>query len=287
MHLYSFQTPTSRGLAVFDNGAYLALTSDDAEFPGDLTQLVGGGVERVLEAGETLRRSGRPIDLSEVTLLPPVEPRKIICVGLNYADHAAEANFPTPDYPAFFSRFASSLIADGAPILLPKESDKLDYEGELVAVIGRGGRRIPKESALDHVVGYSIFNDASIRDYQTRTAQWTIGKNFDGTGAFGPALVTADALPAGAAGLSIETRVNGAVKQRSSTANLIFDVATLVALVSEAMTLEPGDIIVTGTPAGVGHARKPPSYMAVGDVCEVEIEAIGMLRNAVAGDGRP
>ena len=286
MHLYSFRTATSRGLAVRSGDAYLALTSEDVDFPGNLTTLVGGGVEQVLRAGEQLRSAGRPIDLAQVTLLPPVEPAKIVCVGLNYADHAAEADFAKPDYPAFFSRFASSLIASEAAILLPKESDKLDYEGELVAVIGRGGRRIARESALDHVVGYSIFNDASIRDYQTRSAQWTIGKNFDGTGAFGPALVTADALPPGGAGLAITTRVNGEVRQHSSTANLIFDVATLVALVSEAMTLEPGDIIVTGTPAGVGHARKPPVYMAAGDVCEVDIERIGRLRNAVVCDGR-
>ena len=161
-------------------------------------------------------------------------------------------------------------------------SDKLDYEGELVAVIGRGGRDIAKERALDHVAGYSIFNDGSVRDYQLRTPQWTVGKNFDGTGAFGPYFVTADQLPKGAAGLSLQTRLNGTVMQSTSTSDMVFDVATLVSLLSVAMTLEPGDVIVTGTPAGVGGARKPPVFMKPGDICEVEIEGIGVLRNAIA-----
>jgi 2-keto-4-pentenoate hydratase/2-oxohepta-3-ene-1,7-dioic acid hydratase in catechol pathway len=159
---------------------------------------------------------------------------------------------------------------------------QLDFEGELAAVVGKAGRCIPKSAALDHICAYSVFNDASIRDFQSRTPQWTLGKNFDGTGAFGPELVTADELPPGCAGLRLQTRLNGVVMQSASTADMIFDVATLVAEISEAITLSPGDVIVTGTPAGVGLARVPPVWMKAGDICEVEIEGVGLLSNPVA-----
>ncbi|MES2946262.1 MAG: fumarylacetoacetate hydrolase family protein, partial [Pseudomonadota bacterium] len=161
---------------------------------------------------------------------------------------------------------------------------QLDYEGELVAVIGKAGRYITKETALEHVAGYSICNDASIRDYQFKSAQWTIGKNFDDSGPFGPVFVTADELPPGAAGLKLQTRLNGVVVQDASTSSLIFDVATLVSLLSEAVCLQAGDVIVTGTPSGVGLARKPPLFMKDGDICEVEIEGIGILRNPVVDE---
>jgi 2-keto-4-pentenoate hydratase/2-oxohepta-3-ene-1,7-dioic acid hydratase in catechol pathway len=151
-------------------------------------------------------------------------------------------------------------------------------------VLGRGGRYIPRSNALDHVFGYSIFNEASLRDYQFKSSQWTAGKNFDGTGAFGPVLVTADELPPGAAGLKLETRLNGKTVQSASTSDMIFPVAELVHLASEFMTLEPGDVIVTGTPAGVGFARKPQLFMKDGDVCEVEIEGIGILRNPIRNE---
>lgn len=166
----------------------------------------------------------------------------------------------------------------------PKISIQLDFEGELALVIGRGGRHIGKDKALQHVAGYSIFNDVSIRDYQTKSPQWTVGKNFDGTGAFGPALVSADTLPPGCAGLSLTTRLNGEVMQSANTRDMIFDVASLIATISEAMTLVPGDVIVSGTPAGIGWARKPPVFMQAGDICEVEIEGIGLLRNPVVNE---
>ena len=165
-----------------------------------------------------------------------------------------------------------------------KVSTQLDYEGELVAIIGKAGRYIAKDRALEHVAGYSICNDASIRDYQFKSAQWTIGKNFDNTGPFGPVFVTSDELPPGASGLRIQTRLNGVVVQDASTASLIFDVATLVSQLSEAVCLQPGDVIVTGTPSGVGLARKPPLWMKHGDICEVEIERIGILRSPVVDD---
>lgn len=228
------------------------------------------------------------IEPTRVQLLPPIgNPGKIICVGLNYSDHTEESGYKQPDHPTLFPRFASSLIGAGAPIVRPLISEALDFEGELVAVIGRGGRHIDKYHALDHVAGYSIFNDGSIRDFQHRTPQWTLGKNFDGTGAFGPIFVTADELPAGATGLRIETRLNGEVVQSSNTEKLIFDVATLVSTISEAITLEPGDIIVTGTPSGIGHARTPRLYMRAGDVVEVEIEGIGVLTNPIADEVAP
>ena len=226
--------------------------------------------------------NGRAIDPDEITYLPPFPtPEKIICVGLNYRDHAAESGFEPPKYPALFGRFPSSLMGHKAPIVRPNVSNDLDYEGELVAVIGKAGRNLPAADALEYVAGYSIFNDASIRDYQFKSAQWMIGKNFDDTGAFGPYFVTADELPAGAKGLRLETRLNGKVLQEASTADLIFDVATQVSLLSDAMMLRAGDVIVTGTPSGVGAARNPKIYMQPGDVCEVEIEGIGTLSNPV------
>ncbi len=226
--------------------------------------------------------------MSSVLGLPPIpNPEKIICVGLNYLDHTAESGFVQPDYPTLFTRVNSSLVGDGAPIIRPNVSEQLDYEGELVAVIGRGGRHIKKADALDHVAGYSIFNDASIRDYQFKTPQWTVGKNFDGTGAFGPVFVTADELPDGCKGLKLETRLNGMIVQSAPIASMVFDVASQIEIISAAITLAPGDLLVTGTPSGVGLARKPPLWMKPGDICEVEIEGIGVLRNPIRDEVRP
>jgi 2-keto-4-pentenoate hydratase/2-oxohepta-3-ene-1,7-dioic acid hydratase in catechol pathway len=228
------------------------------------------------------------IDSLEATFLPPLpRPSKIICVGLNYADHAAESPYDRPSWPVFFLRVPSSLVGHRQPILKPAVSDDLDYEAEMVAVIGKPGRSIAEKDALDHVVGYSVFNDGSIRDYQLKKGpQWTVGKNFDATGGFGPFVVSADELPAGGKGLSVSTRLNGKIMQQANTDDMLFPVAELVARVSEAMTLEAGDIIVTGTPAGVGFARKPPVFMRDGDLCEIEIEGIGTLSNPVRNDPR-
>lgn len=251
-------------------------------FPGTLDDLVERGPVALAAAGEALLLAPE-IDLAGVTLLPPLaRSEKILCIGLNYASHKEETGHTAPQlYPVIFGRYNSSLVGHGAAIVRPRVSEKLDYEGEFVAVIGKGGRDIPRASALDHVIAYSVFNDASVRDYQVKTPQWTIGKNFDGTGAFGPWLVTADEVPPGASGLKIETRLNGEVVQSASTSDMLFDVAQLIAILSEALTLTPGDIIVTGTPAGVGVARKPPLFMKAGDVCEVEVEGLGILRNEI------
>lgn len=230
MRFAAYRQNGSEGLAaaVDAKSPFRGYMVTDTGYPGKLANLVAQGSERLLAAGRALL-TGSEVDLDKVELLPPLpSPPKILCVGLNYADHSAESGFEVPGYPTIFGRFASSLIGHGAPIIRPRVSEQLDYEGEFVAVIGRGGRDIPKAEALDHVIAYSLFNDASIRDYQFKAPQWTVGKNFDDTGPFGPYLVTADELPPGCAGLRLETRLNGQVVQSASTDDLVFDVATLV-----------------------------------------------------------
>ncbi|HEY6846572.1 MAG TPA: fumarylacetoacetate hydrolase family protein [Terracidiphilus sp.] len=282
MRFAAFTSGNREGLAVASPDAkFHGLLSGESGYPGSLDQLVRGG-QTALQAGAAALAQGNAIDLDQVTLLTPLRNSgKIICVGLNYVDHSLESGFVVPDYPTIFTRFTSTLVASNQPIIRPRASVQLDYEGEMVAVLGSGGRHIREEDALDHVLGYSIFNDSSIRDYQKKAPQWTIGKNFDGTGAFGPYLVTANELPLGGKGLHIQTRLNGDVVQDASTNDMVFTVARLISILSEAITLSPADIIVSGTPAGVGMARNPPLWMKHGDVCEVEIEGIGTLRNPV------
>jgi len=210
-----------------------------------------------------------------------VRPPKILCIGLNYLDHARETGLPIPDYPIVFARYPSSVVGHKEPLRLPRESDNFDYEGELAVVIGRQGRSIGEGDALSYVAGYSVFNEGSIRDYQFRSSQWTMGKNFDCTGAMGPALVTRDEVAQGPGNLRIKTELNGQVVQDSSTSEMIFGVERLIADLSEVMTLEAGDVIVTGTPPGVGIGRKPPLFMKSGDTCTVEIERVGLLSNTV------
>lgn len=248
----------------------------------DAHGLSAGALFALLARGE-LPLDGPEHALEALDLLPPIPaPGKVVCIGLNYTDHAKEGGNPVPDYPAVFLRVGTSLVAPGKPILRPPCSDKLDYEAELAVVIGRTACRVAEADALAHVGGYACFNDGSVRDYQRRSTQWTMGKNFDATGAFGPELVTPDEVAPGASGLRIVSRLNGAVMQDGNTGDMIFGVARQIAILSEVMTLEPGDVIATGTPAGVGYARKPPVFMRAGDVCEVEVEGIGTLRNPVA-----
>jgi acylpyruvate hydrolase len=283
MRFAAYRQGSIEGLAaVGSHGVFRGYLASDESYPGRLSDLISRGDEYLRAAGKALL-AGPAIDLSTVTMLPPLSaPGKIICVGLNYSDHSAESGYEVPGYPTIFARFASSLIGHGAPIIRPSVSDQLDFEGEFVAVIGRGGRSIDQSSAVDHVAGYSLFNDASVRDYQFKAPQWTMGKNFDGTGAFGPWFVTADEMPPGCRGLQLQTRLNGEVVQKASTSDMVFDVARLIAVLSEALTFEAGDIIVTGTPSGVGLARRPPLWIKPGDVCEVELEGLGVLSNPVA-----
>jgi acylpyruvate hydrolase len=254
-------------------------------YGADAADLDGHIAAGTLAAAGAKAAAGETVDEAALTFLPPVvRSSKIICLGLNYRDHAEESGMAIPDFPVLFARFPSSLTGHGAPIILPKVSSQLDWEAELVVVLGKGGKSIAEADALNHVAGYSVFNDASIRDYQLRTPQWTAGKNFDDTGAFGPWLVTPDELPAGAAGLKIECRVNGNVMQSSNTGNLIFSVANTIHLLSTFMTLEAGDVLVMGTPGGVGVARNPQVWMKAGDICEVEIEGVGLLSNPIVAE---
>lgn len=284
MRIVSFNVGGRGHLGVIEGDQVVDLQSIDPAFPDDLAAVLASealglaAIARLMERASGARRLGlATLDLA----LPVRRPGKIICLGLNYHDHAKEGGNVVAAWPSVFLRATTSLVPAGHPILLPRVSQKLDFEAEMVAVVGRRTKHAQVSSALDAIAGYTCFNDGSVRDYQRLTSQWTLGKNFDATGAFGPWMVTADALPAGATGLKIESRLNGRVMQSDKTDNMVFPVAETVALMSQAMTLEPGDLLVMGTPAGVGYARTPPVFMADGDVVEIEIEGIGTLTNPI------
>ena len=251
--------------------------------PTDLKTLIAttGGLQAANDAA--LKAPSAAIKpLSRVNLLPLIpNPGKIVCMGLNYADHAKEGGNARPEFPSFFMRGATSLVAHQSPIVRPKVSTHLDYEAELAVIIGTRARHLTAANALSCIAGYACFNDVSVRDYQRKTAQWTLGKNFDGTGPFGPCMVTPDELPPGAAGLRIQSRLNGKVMQDANTHDFLWNVVEALCIITECMTLEPGDVIITGTPAGVGYARTPPVWMKQGDVCDIEIEGIGTLSNPI------
>jgi 2-keto-4-pentenoate hydratase/2-oxohepta-3-ene-1,7-dioic acid hydratase in catechol pathway len=284
----SFHKGSETGLGVVDGDSVVDLAAvGSAGVPGDMLALIAGGaaVQALVKAAVAKAPASARLAVAGVKpALPIARPPKFVCVGLNYAEHAKEGGHAIPTYPSFFLRVDTSLIAAGAPVVLPKCSNQLDYECELTIVIGKGGRHIPEARALDHVFGYTLFNDVSVRDYQRKTSQWTAGKNFDATGPLGPHIVTADELPPGASGLRIRTRVNGETMQDSNTSDMIFSTARTIAILSEIMTLEPGDMIATGTPSGVAHARTPPAWMKAGDTVEVEVERIGILRNPVVAE---
>jgi acylpyruvate hydrolase len=272
-------------LAVLDGEHAIDLADACPGTPDDLRQALMQGVDLAAAAKAALDSDARRQPLADLTLAPLVpQPGKIICLGLNYFDHAKEGGRDKPEYPWFFFRASTSLLAHREPLLRPRVSNRFDYESELALVIGKRGKHVSREHAHDIVFGYSCFNDGSLRDYQKRTPQWTIGKNFDATGGFGPVLVTADELPPGATGLKIQGRLNGEVMQDANTSDMIFAVDETIALLTEVLTLEPGDVIVMGTPAGVGQARSPQVWMKAGDRFEVEIEKIGTLVNPVVDE---
>lgn len=249
---------------------------------GDLKQVLTEG--KLNELAQRIESASVIADPAAIQFLPPVQrPGKIICVGLNYSEHRDEAGASKKaDYPDFFIRVHNSFTAHNLPIIRPQASADFDFEGELALVIGKTSRHLNASNALEAIAGYSVVNEGSIRDYQFRASQWTWGKNFDSTGSIGPYMVTEDELPRSVKeGLQLETRLNGETVQSASTSQLIFDLPTLLSMITEGMTLEPGDVIVTGTPSGVGLARTPKLYMKEGDVVEVEIEGVGLLRNAV------
>ncbi|HEX8485345.1 fumarylacetoacetate hydrolase family protein [Sphingomonas sp.] len=271
--------------AVFliDGDAATNLTALDERIGTDLTALAAGRVA----GGEivSLVQGAPAIPVARITPRLPVErPGKIICLGLNYVDHVKEGGYDIPDYPAIFMRSTTSIMPAGAAMVRPACSDRLDYEVELMVVIGRGGRHIARDQALGHVFGYTVFNDGSVRDYQRKTHQWTPGKNFDATGAVGAIVVTPDELPEGARGLKIESRVGSEILQSADTADMMWSVEEAIAIISEYTTLEPGDLIAMGTPPGVGHARTPPRWLVTGETVEVEIERIGICASPIVDE---
>ncbi len=227
------------------------------------------------------------LSLDAVELGPPIpDPEKILCLGLNYPEHAAEAQAEIPPVPTFFAKFRNSLVGPTSPVILPAFSHFIDYEGELVAVIGRRCKHVTEQEALASVAGYTICNDVSARDLQIQTSQWTAGKAIDTFAPMGPGIVFAADIPDPQA-LTLTTRVNGEVVQRESTSQMIFSVAAAIAFLSSFMTLEPGYLIATGTPSGIGARRQPPLFLRAGDIVEVEIEPIGMIRNQMVAEVRP
>jgi acylpyruvate hydrolase len=284
MRLASLLVEGRPRLGLAEGAALRDLSAADPGLGTDVGQLLATGPEWRARAAHAA--AAAPLLPQEGLRYHPLIPRppKVLCLGLNDAAHAREAGLPIPAVPELFARVASSLIGHREPMLRPRESVQLDYEVELAVIIGVGGRRIPEADALAHVAGYSVFNDGSVRDYQVRTVQWTLGKNFDGTGALGPTLVTPEELPPGASGLRLQTRVGDERLQDGDTADMIFGVARTIALLSEALVLEPGDVIAMGTPAGIGFARSPQRFLRPGEVCTVSIEGIGELSNPIHDD---
>jgi acylpyruvate hydrolase len=274
-------------LVLRDGDRYVDLSAVMPGLPATLRgvlEQLEGDLSALAKAAASAR-SGASLDPAQVTFLPPIhDAQKYICLGLNYVDHASESSYEKPSYPVLFTRFPTSFVGSGQALVRSAHSEQFDYEGELVAVIGKTARNVSKASALDYVAGYSIFNDGSFRDYQFKTPQWTVGKNFDSSGAFGPEFVSADELPPGAKGLRLRTLLNGNVMQNAMTDDMIFDVATTIETIAEVITLLPGDVLVMGTPAGVGFARKPPVFMRPGDQCEIIIDGIGTLSNPIVAE---
>ncbi|MEK5217156.1 fumarylacetoacetate hydrolase family protein [Psychrobacillus sp. FSL H8-0487] len=227
---------------------------------------------------------GVDYQMNEVKLLPVItNPSKIFCAGVNYDEHRLETKRDHTPHPTIFFRVPRSQVAHNAPMIIPQESERFDFEGEIAIVINKEGRRISQEDAYDYIAGYSCYNDGSVRDYQLHTSQWGPGKNFEHTGAFGPWLVTADEFKPGEV-LTLETRLNGEVMQKADTSLLLFSIPELIEYVSSFITLEPGDVIVTGTPGGVGAKRNPPVFMKDGDIVEVEVSKVGILTNPIKSE---
>lgn len=283
--MYEHGGSTKLGAVIGDE--VVDLKAADSSLPADILGMIEGGdaaLAKAKAAADAAPDNCR-MPIADAKPARPIErPEKFFCIGLNYALHAKEGGHDIPTYPSMFTRVPGSIIPAGAEVIKPKSSEQLDYECELAIIIGKGGRHITEDNALDHVFGYTLFNDVSVRDFQRKIPQWIPGKNFDATGPFGPHVVTADELPLGASGLRIMTRVNGQTMQDSNTADMIFSTAKIIAILSEFMTLSPGDVIAAGTPSGVAHARKPPAWMKAGDVVEVEVEGIGILKNPIVDE---
>jgi 2-keto-4-pentenoate hydratase/2-oxohepta-3-ene-1,7-dioic acid hydratase in catechol pathway len=284
MRLATIQTPAGPRAAVLQGDSYVDLHATRPDLPLSVRALLAGGAGLLRAAAEAAARHDAVRHAAaSVSLLAPIpDPPKVVCVGLNYRDHAAESGAPIPKEPVLFSKFATAIIGPGEAIRLPAVSQEVDYEAELVLVIGRKGRRLSAADAMDHLAGYTIGHDVSARDWQLKKdgKQWLAGKTFDTFAPIGPVLVTADEVP-DPHDLGIRLRLNGKTMQDSNTRQMIFRAGDVIAYVSQIVTLEPGDLIFTGTPPGVGFARKPPVFLKGGDVVEVEIDGLGVLRNPV------
>jgi 2-keto-4-pentenoate hydratase/2-oxohepta-3-ene-1,7-dioic acid hydratase in catechol pathway/SAM-dependent methyltransferase len=287
MRLLAFDKDGVPTLAVRRGDEIVDLSVAAPDLPRDVPALLalGDGIMEQIAAAVLDPPAESVLSAAGIRYHPAVwNAPRYLCCGLNYAEHAKEGGREPPEHPSIFTRCAQSLVGHGEPIVKPWISDKFDYEGELAVVIGKPGRHIAPEDALDHVAFYSLLMDGSVRDFQRLGTQWTLGKNFDDSGSLGPDLVTPNELPAGASGLRLVTRLNGKVVQNDTTDTMLFPVADLIHRWSKAMTLQPGDVIATGTPSGVGYARTPPLFMKAGDICEVEIEGVGRLRNPIVDE---
>jgi 2-keto-4-pentenoate hydratase/2-oxohepta-3-ene-1,7-dioic acid hydratase in catechol pathway len=289
MRLATLNTASGLSAAVRHDGDYIDLHATDKAFPSGVRQILAAGPEVMQHAARACKRADAVrVPLAKARLAAPIlDPQKIICLGLNYRDHAAETNAPIPREPIVFSKYPTAIIGPGEAIVLPRVSSEVDFEAELVIVIGKRGRNIPESTALGFVAGYTVGHDVSARDWQLKKdgKQWMMGKTFDTFAPIGPELVTADEV-GDPQQLGIRLRLNGQTMQDSSTAQMVFSVAQTVAYLSQVFTLEIGDLIFTGTPPGVGMARKPPIWLKAGDVVEVEIDKLGVLTNPVIGEGQ-
>ncbi|MBM3997771.1 MAG: fumarylacetoacetate hydrolase family protein [Planctomycetes bacterium] len=285
MRLATIETWAGPRAALQAGDSFIDIHATEPNLPGNVRQLLEGGADMLGAVAKLGQRSNAvKVPLSQAKFHAPiVDPRKIVCIGLNYKDHAAESGSPIPKDPVLFSKYATALIGHGQTIVLPKVSSEVDYEAELVIVVGKRGRHLTLQNALDYVAGYSVGHDVSARDWQLKKdgKQWMVGKTFDTFAPMGPVLVTKDEVPS-PQNLKISLKLNGQVMQNSTTNQMIFGVAELMVYLSTVFTVEPGDVIYTGTPPGVGQARKPPVFLKDGDVAEVEIEGLGVLRNPVA-----
>ena len=289
MKVVAFEIQKEARLGVVEGDQVIDLQAADSNASTDLGEWLkktGGDLTPLADLAKRAPASARK-PLSGLTYrLPVARPGKIICLGLNYLDHVKEGaqRDNIPKFPTIFMRGQTSLVPHGQPIVRPTVTETLDYEAEMILVVGKRAKHLTASNALACVAGYSCGNEGSVREFQRKTTQWDMGKNFDHTGGFGPWFVSADELPPGGKGLKIETRLNGQVMQSDNTDNMMFPVIETLVYVTQGMTLDPGDIIFTGTPSGVGFARKPPVWMKNGDVCEIEIQGIGVLRNPIADE---
>jgi acylpyruvate hydrolase len=287
MKIVGFEAEGGLRLGVVEGDQVIDLQAVDAKVPADLGAVLAAHNGDLKSLGDIAKRAPasarRPMKGLKFGL-PVARPGKILCLGLNYLEHVKEGTQRDniPKFPTIFMRCLTSMVPHEQPIIRPKVSEQLDYEAELMLIVGKRAKHLTMANATSCIAGYSCSNEGSVREFQRKTTQWDMGKNFDRTGGFGPWMVTADELPDAGKGLKIASRLNGTVMQSDNTDNMMFPVADMLVYVTQGMTLEPGDIIFTGTPSGVGHARKPnPIWMKNGDVCEIEIEGIGVLRNPI------